>query len=39
MKAKDMAKFLGYGLAIWHVIAIVKDAERCKVNLDGCSSF
>lgn len=34
MKAKDLLKVLAVVSAVYHAAAIVRDAERCKVNLD-----
>jgi len=33
MSGKDVARLAGLCLAIWHAASIIKDAERCKLNL------
>lgn len=34
MNAKQAAVLVGVVVALWHLASIIKDAERCKFNLD-----
>jgi hypothetical protein len=33
MSGKEFAALAGYGLLAWHLLSLVADAKRCKLNL------